>query len=165
MGKKRLVRIQPIMHSAEFEHELAQNLEPLDTDKPVGFHTGLQTGSFPSAGKPLIVTSHTSPTSSICTVHNSKVQCFWYNSSDQMHWYNTHMFSSEWLSGTKILVNICQRKEVNCKRLQSMHCPTLGLSVCHKFSLKSTIPKRGHILAATQVVMFNGYLRDSDKYP
>jgi hypothetical protein len=29
-----------------------------------------QTGSFPSAGKPLVDASHTSPTSSICIVHN-----------------------------------------------------------------------------------------------
>jgi len=76
MGNKRVVRILLIMDSVEFEHELAMNLETLDTDKHVGFHTGLQTGSFPSAGKPLTVTSHTSPTSSICTVHNSEVNCF-----------------------------------------------------------------------------------------
>jgi len=37
------------MDSEKFEHYLAQNLEPLDTDKHVGFCTGLQTGSFPSA--------------------------------------------------------------------------------------------------------------------
>jgi hypothetical protein len=30
----------------------------------------LQTGSFPSAGKSLVVASHTSPTSSICIVQN-----------------------------------------------------------------------------------------------
>jgi len=73
------------------------------------------------------------------------------------------MFSSELLSGTEILVNFCQKKEVNCKRLQSKHCPSLGLSVYHKFSLKSMVHNRGHILAAAQVVMFNGYFRDSVK--
>ncbi len=139
-------------------------MEPLDTDKHVGFHTGFQTGSFPSAGKALIVAFHTSPTSSMCTTHNWKLHCFWYNSSDQMDWCNTLVFSSEWLSGTEILVNICQRKEVSCKRLQSKHCPSLGLSVYHKFSLKSTVNNRGHILAAAQVVMFNGNFRDLDKY-
>jgi len=127
--------------------------------------TGLQTGSFPSAGKAFIVASHTSPTSSMCSTHNLKLHCFWYNSSDQMDWSNTLMFSSEWLCGNEILVNICQRKEVNCKVLQSKHCPSLGLSVFHIFSLKSTVHNRGHILAATQLVMFNGFFRDSDKYP
>jgi aldehyde:ferredoxin oxidoreductase len=39
------------MDSEKFEQELPKNLEPLDTDKDLGFHTGLQTGSFPSAGK------------------------------------------------------------------------------------------------------------------
>jgi hypothetical protein len=29
----------------------------------------------------------------------------------------------------------------------------------------STVHNRGHILAATQVVMFNGYFRASDSYP
>jgi hypothetical protein len=67
------------------------------------------------------------------------------------------------LCGTEILVNICQRKEVNYKGLQSKHGPSLGLSIYHRFSLKSMIHNRGHMLAATQVVMFNGYLRDSDK--
>jgi hypothetical protein len=47
----------------KFEQELAKNLEPPDTDKDRGFHTGLQTGSFPSTGKPLAIASHTSPTS------------------------------------------------------------------------------------------------------
>jgi aldehyde:ferredoxin oxidoreductase len=51
------------MDSEKFEQELPKNLEPLDTDKDLGFHTGLQTGSFPSAGKPLAIASHTSPTS------------------------------------------------------------------------------------------------------
>jgi len=124
-----------------------------------------QTGSFPSAGKPHVVTSHTSPTSLICIVHNWELHCLWYNSWDQMDWCNTLMCSSEWLSGTEILVNICQRKEVNCKRQQSKHYPSLGLSVYHKFSLKSMVHNRGHILAAAQVVMFNGYLRNSDKHP
>jgi hypothetical protein len=58
------------MDSEKFEHYLAQNLEPLDTVKHVGFGTGLQTESFTSAGKALIVTSHTSPTSSMCNTHN-----------------------------------------------------------------------------------------------
>jgi hypothetical protein len=134
------------------------------TLKYVVFHTGLQTRSFPSSGKLVIVASHTSPTSSMCTVYNSKLHFFWYNSSDLMDWCNTVMFSSEWVSGTEILVNICQRKEVNCKSLLSKHCPSLGLSVYHKFSLKSMVHNRGHILAAAQVVMFNGYFRDSDNY-
>jgi hypothetical protein len=51
------------MDSERFEQELVKNLEPLDTDKDLGFHTGLQTGSFSSAGKPLAIASHTSPTS------------------------------------------------------------------------------------------------------
>jgi len=165
MGNKRLVRILCFMDSEKFEHYLAQNLEPLDTDKHVGFHTGLQSGLFPSAGKALIVASHTSPISSMCTTHNLKLHCFWYNSSDQMDWCNTLMFSSEWLSGSEILVKFCQSKEVSCKRLQSKHCPSLGLSVYHKFSLKSIVHNRGHILAAAQAVTFNGYFRASDKYP
>jgi hypothetical protein len=140
-------------------------LQPLDTDKHVGFHTGLQTGSLPSAGEALRVASHTLPTSSMCTIHNSKLHCFGYNSSDQMDWCNTLMFSSEWLCGTEVLVHFCERKEVSCERLQSKHCPSLGKSAYHKFSLKSMVHNRRHILAATQVVMFNGYLRDSDKYP
>ncbi len=44
--------------------------QPLDTDKDLGFRTGLQTDSFPSAGKPLAIASDTSPTSWMCTVHN-----------------------------------------------------------------------------------------------
>ncbi len=136
-------------------------MEPLDTDKHVGFHTRLQTGSFPSAGKSL----NTSPTSSMCAIHNLKLHSFWYNSSAQIDWCNALIFSSVWLSGTEILINICQRKEVNCKSLQSKHCPSLGLSVYHKFSLKSMVHNRGHILAAAQVVMFNGYFRASDNYP
>ncbi len=55
------------MDSEKFEQELAKNLEPLDSDKDLGFHTGLQTGSFPSARKPLGIASHTSPTSWMCT--------------------------------------------------------------------------------------------------
>jgi hypothetical protein len=51
------------MDSEKFEQELAKNLEPLDTDKDLGFHTGLQPGSFPSAGKTLAIASFTSPTS------------------------------------------------------------------------------------------------------
>jgi len=31
------------MDSEKFAHQLAHKLEPLDTDKHVGFHTGLQT--------------------------------------------------------------------------------------------------------------------------
>jgi hypothetical protein len=58
------------MDSEKFEQELAKNLEPLDTDKDLGFHTGLQTGSFPSPGKALAIASHTSPTSWMCTLHN-----------------------------------------------------------------------------------------------
>jgi hypothetical protein len=165
MGPKRLVRILPLMDSEKFEHYLAQNLEPLETAKHVGFRTGLQTGSFPSAGKALMVTSHTSPTSSMCTTQNLNWHCFWYNSSDQMDWCNTLMFSSQWLSGAQVLVNFCQRKEVSYKRLQSKHCPSLGVSVYHKFSLKSTVHNRGPILVATQVVKFNGYFRGSDNYP
>jgi len=38
--KQRPVGILPVMDSERFEHELALNLEPLDTDKHVGFHTG-----------------------------------------------------------------------------------------------------------------------------
>ncbi len=34
------------------------------------FHTGLQIGSFPNAGKPLGLASHTSPTSWMCMVHS-----------------------------------------------------------------------------------------------
>jgi hypothetical protein len=34
------------MDSEKFEQELAKNLEPLDSDKDLGFHTGLQTGSL-----------------------------------------------------------------------------------------------------------------------
>jgi hypothetical protein len=59
MAKKTFVSILPIIDSEKFEHYLAQNLEPLDTDKHVSFHTGLQSGAFPSPGKALIVTSHT----------------------------------------------------------------------------------------------------------
>jgi hypothetical protein len=160
MGKKRLVRILPIMDSEKFEHWLAQNLEPLDTEKHVGFPTGLQTDSFP-----LIVGSHTWGTSSMCIVHNSNILCLRYNSSDQMDLCTTLMFSSEWLCETETLVNIRQRKEVNCKRLQSNHCPSLGLSVFHKFSLTSTVHIRGHSLAAAKVVMLNGYCRGPRKYP
>jgi hypothetical protein len=43
------------MDSEKFEQELPKNLEPLDTDNDLGFHTGLQTGSFPSAGKALAI--------------------------------------------------------------------------------------------------------------
>jgi hypothetical protein len=120
-----------------------------------------QTGSFGSAGKLLVVASHTSPTFSICIVHNWELHCFWYNSSDQMDWCNTLMFASEWMFRTEILVNVCHRKKLH--KATEQDCPSLGLSVNHKFSLKSMIHNRGHILAATQVVMFNGYLRDSDK--
>jgi hypothetical protein len=35
-----------------------------------------QTGSFGSAGKLLVVASHTSPTFSICIVHNWELHCF-----------------------------------------------------------------------------------------
>jgi len=69
---KRLARIlDPTNHGLwEIWAGLPKNLEPLDTDKDLGFRTGLQTGSFLSAGKPLAIASHTSPTSWMCTVHN-----------------------------------------------------------------------------------------------
>jgi len=40
-----------------------RSYQPLDTEKDLGFCTGVQTGSFPSAGKALAIASHTSPTS------------------------------------------------------------------------------------------------------
>jgi len=43
--------------------EAPRSHQPLDTEKDLGFRTGLQTGSFPRAGKPLAIASHTSPTS------------------------------------------------------------------------------------------------------
>jgi hypothetical protein len=48
---------------------------------------------------------------------------------------------------------------------QLQKAPEQALLVYHKFSLKSSLHNRGHILVAAQVVMFNGYIRDFDKYP
>jgi hypothetical protein len=61
-GKKRLVRIlDPTNHGLwEIWAGLPKNLEPLDTDKDLGFHTGLHTGSFPSAGN-YLQSPHTVP--------------------------------------------------------------------------------------------------------
>jgi len=69
---KRLVRIlDPTNHGlSEIWAGIAQELETPRHWQVSGFHTGLQTGSFPSAGKPLAISSHTSPTSWMCTPHN-----------------------------------------------------------------------------------------------
>jgi hypothetical protein len=121
-------------------------------------------GSFLSAGEALIVASHISPL--LQGAPHITRSCIVSDTIHQIRWIHVYTpFFPDWLSGTERSVNICQRKVVNCKGVQSKHCPSsLGLSVYHKFSLKSTVHNRGHILAATQVVKFNGYFWDSDKY-
>jgi hypothetical protein len=63
----------------------------------------LQTGSCPSAGKSLVVASHTSPTSSICYITES---CIVSDTIHQTRWIDV---IDSCLSKTEILVNICKR--------------------------------------------------------
>ncbi len=63
-------------------------------------------------------------------------------------WCNTLIFASEWLSETKILVNICQRKEVSCKGIAH----PWALAVHHQFSLKSMVHNRGLHLPISSLV-------------
>ncbi len=78
-----------------------------------------------------------------------------------MDWCNTFMFANKWLSGTELLVYICQRTEL--KKAIEQALPIPGAVSLPQIFIK--MHNRGHIPAATQVVMFNGYFRDSDKYP
>jgi hypothetical protein len=70
-GKKTLVRIlDPTNHGLWeiLSRNWPRTWNPSTVTRIwLGFHTGLQTGSFPSAGKPLGIASHTSPTSWMCT--------------------------------------------------------------------------------------------------
>jgi hypothetical protein len=103
----------------KFEQELAKNLEPPDTDKDRGFHTGLQTGSFPSTGKPLAIASHTSPTSWMCTEQNWDVPGKVDPGPSSKVGLSYHL----------------SEKEVSCKGYTAS--VELELAVYHQFSLKS----------------------------
>jgi hypothetical protein len=90
---------------------------------------------------PLVVPSHTSTTSSICIIQNSELHCFWYNPSDQMDWCNTFMFANEWLSGTEVLVYICERTEL--KKATEQALPIPGAVSLPQIFIKMHIPQQG----------------------
>jgi hypothetical protein len=60
------------------------------------------------------------------------------------------------LSGTEILVKVCHGKELQKATEQALPIP--GVVILSQIFIKIHVHNRGHILAATQVVMFNGYL-------
>ncbi len=62
------------------------------------------------------------------------------------------MFASKWLSETKILVNICQRKEVICKGYRASIAHPWAVAVYHQFALKSMLHNRGLHLATSSLV-------------
>jgi hypothetical protein len=122
----------------------------------------LQTGSFPSAGKPLAIASHTSPTSWMCTVHNWDVPALFLIQFNQIwfgeprirlgtkiqgprYGFNLLQISPNWFLGNWTLdlrlkwalVIICQRKEVSCKGYTASVAHPWALAVYHQFSLKS----------------------------
>ncbi len=67
-------------------------------------------------------------------------------------WCNTFTFATKWLSETKILVNICQRKEVSCKGCRASIAHPWALAVYHQFSLKSMVHNRGLHWATSSLV-------------
>jgi hypothetical protein len=73
-----------------------------------------------------------------------------------MDWCNTLMFADEWLFGTEILVKVCHGKESQKATEQALPIP--GVVILSQIFIKIHVHNRGHVLAATQVVMFNGYL-------
>jgi len=141
--------------------EAPRSHQPLDTDKDLGFHTGLQTGSFPSASKPLEIASHTSPTSWMCTVHNCDVPALlliqfqshliWRTKNqardqdtvelqDSICFNQSKLVPRNWTLDPRLkrpLVIICQRKEVSCKGYTASVAHHRTLAVYHQLSLKS----------------------------
>jgi len=156
--KKRLVRIlDPTNHGLwEIWAGLPKNLEPLDIDKDLGFHTGLHTGSFPSAGNHL-QSPHPVHQLPECAqyITGMYLHCFWYNSirsdlENQESGYrrrcsptrefNLLQISPNWTLNPRrkwALVIICQRKEVHCKGYTASVAHPWALAVYDQFSLMS----------------------------
>jgi len=58
-----------------------------------------------------------------------------------MEWCNTFMFANEWLSGTEILVNICQRTELQKATEQALPIP--GAASLPQISIKIHSTQQG----------------------
>jgi hypothetical protein len=80
------------------------------------------------------------------------LHCFWYNSSNRIDWKTTLIFASEWLSGNKILVNICRRKAVSGNGYTASIAHSWAPAVYHQFSLKSMVQNRGIHLPTSLLV-------------
>jgi hypothetical protein len=67
-------------------------------------------------------------------------------------WSNALMFAIEWLSETKILVNIGQRKDVSCKGCRASIAHPWAVPDYHQFALKSMLHNMGLHWATSSLV-------------